>query len=211
MSDTKKPLSEELRELGREGYLGRDSVLSPTLYPRLAERAAALEAKLRAAEAERDGLRAEIEAVRATYEHGWSEIAIHLEGEIRDLTKAKILLQAERDKAVADMQWMVKKAADKKGTLDGYRELGQRLAQVEAERDNLKQLHTDADRQASELFAANLALVKERDRLAAIIARVHKWTSEENKVYEGGLESSVRNYDAKEVLELLNGAIERES
>lgn len=36
-----------------------------------------------------------------------------------------------------------------------------------AERDNLMQLHADMGRQASGLFAANLALLKECDKLAA--------------------------------------------
>ena len=53
----------------------------------------------------------------------------HMGEVLSDLETEKVL----RKKAEANYAFMVKKAADK--SLDGYRELGQRCAQLEAERD----------------------------------------------------------------------------
>lgn len=57
------------------------------------------------------------------------------EAKLRESAKALRALRDERDKARKDLQWMVEKAAEKEPTLDGYRELGQKCAHLEAERD----------------------------------------------------------------------------
>ena len=73
-------------------------------------------------------LKAEIEPLRKWYAESHSII---------DEWDTKCsALKAERDKASADFQFMVDRAADQH--LDGYRELGRRAAQAENDRDALK-------------------------------------------------------------------------
>lgn len=91
--------------------------------------------------------------------------------------------EAERDKAREHVAWFVNKAADEK--LDGYRELGQRAADAENERDEMHRAlraETDALAQAREELAALRAsmqgvtdineLVKERDAALAQVKGV---------------------------------------
>lgn len=47
-------------------------------------------------------------------------------------------LTAERDEARTGLQWMVERAADGGGKLDGYRELGAKVAAAETERDQAR-------------------------------------------------------------------------
>jgi chromosome segregation ATPase len=68
----------------------------------------------------------------------------------------------ERDKLKSDVDCMIKKAADKQ--LDGYRELGERAANAENERDAYSdRLH--------EIRAQLAAMTKERDEYASALVR----------------------------------------
>lgn len=70
-------------------------------------------------------------------------------------TKVISALVAEVEKQRGAVQFMVERAADQK--LDGYRELGQRAAQAEAERDEAR----EALRNLSADFAAYKQAVRE--------------------------------------------------
>ena len=69
---------------------------------------------------------------------------------------------AERDEALAKYQFMVNRAADEK--LDGYRELGSRLAAMEADRDEWRQQHENA----LACWSADLRAVKSKHEALAV-------------------------------------------
>lgn len=67
-----------------------------------------------------------VRKIRATY-------IVHLESMLEDTNERITELEAERDKAQANYQFMVNRACNEK--LDGYRELGSKCASLEEERD----------------------------------------------------------------------------
>jgi hypothetical protein len=66
----------------------------------------------------------------------WIKVTQARADEADDLRAELERVKAERNQAQANYEWMVQRAADEK--LDGYRELGARVAQAEAERDHFK-------------------------------------------------------------------------
>jgi uncharacterized coiled-coil DUF342 family protein len=78
-----------------------------------------------------------------------------LRGDIDDLTRKLTEASRERDEAQANYRFMVERAADQR--LDGYRELGQRAATAENERD-------EARAQLATLRAEAAATVEEARR-----------------------------------------------
>lgn len=116
--DAKDAEIERVWELYNRAMQDRRDALSVTSKDGLLSsewllRTGVAERKLDEARDERDALRARVG---------------ELEAENADLTAAN-------SKLTKDIQWMVEKAAQKSPSLDGYRELGQRAAEAENQRD----------------------------------------------------------------------------